>query len=307
MAEQEIIGALMVCMPLPRLAIADDVRLLVTLAEISGNAIHRMRLHDETERYAAELEERVSKRTYELQEALKKAQAADLFKSEFTANINHELRTPLTNLILYYQLFRSQPGVKVEERLDIIGREMQRLRILIEDLLNLSRLDHGKSGFRPVLQDLNTLILTMVNDRRKLAEDKGVNLSVNLQEGLVSTWMDTSLIGQAFSNLLTNAINYSRFGGEINIQSFSGKQNGELRVGFSVSDNGIGITAEDHPRLFERFYRGKAGQISGAAGTGLGLAIVKQVIEIHHGEVLVSDGVGGIGATFTVWLPVINQ
>jgi PAS domain S-box-containing protein len=307
MAELEIIGALMICMPLPREANPDHVRLLGTLAEISGNAIHRMRLHAETEQYAAELEERVSNRTHELQEALKKAQAADLYKSEFIANINHELRTPLTNLILYYQLLRSQPGVKVEERLDVIGREMQRLRILIEDLLNLSRLDLGKTVFKPVPYNLNNLLLSLINDRRKLADEKGISLHVNLQEGLDSTWMDGSLMGQAISNLLTNAMNYSKYGCEIWVQSFTGQHNGELQVGFSVSDNGLGITEEDHPRLFERFYRGKAGHVSGAPGTGLGLAIVKQVVEMHHGEVIVSKGIGGVGATFTVWLPLINN
>ncbi len=86
-----------------------------------------MRLNEQTLQHAAELETRVAARTAELQEALKNAQAADRLKSEFIANVNHELRTPLTNLILYYQMLRAQPTVKTEDRLDVIGRELQRL------------------------------------------------------------------------------------------------------------------------------------------------------------------------------------
>ena len=146
----------MVSTPLPREFTGEDARLLITLTEIAGNAIHRMRLNEKLMHHAAELETRVTERTAELRTALQKAQAADRVKSEFIANINHELRTPLTNLVLYYQMLRAQPTIKTEERLDVIGRELQRLRSLIEDLLNLSRLDLGHVTFRPVLSDLNT-------------------------------------------------------------------------------------------------------------------------------------------------------
>jgi two-component system sensor histidine kinase/response regulator len=117
-----------------------------------------MRLNEQTLRHAIELEARVAERTAELQTALEKAHAADRLKSDFIANINHELRTPLTNLILYYQMLRNQPTVKAQERLDVIGRELQRLRCLIEDLLNLSRFDLGQITFNPVERDLNILI-----------------------------------------------------------------------------------------------------------------------------------------------------
>ena len=153
--ELEVIGVFMVSSPLPREFTGEDARLLVTLTEIAGNAIHRMRLNEKLMHHAADLETRVTERTAELRTALQKAQAADRVKSEFIANINHELRTPLTNLVLYYQMLRAQPTIKTEERLDVIGRELQRLRSLIEDLLNLSRLDLGHVTFRPVLSDLN--------------------------------------------------------------------------------------------------------------------------------------------------------
>ncbi len=133
--ELEVIGVFMVSTPLPREFTGEDARLLITLTEIAGNTIYRMRLNEKLMQHAAELETRVKERTAELQTALQKAQAADRVKSEFIANINHELRTPLTNLVLYYQMLRAQPTIKTEERLDVIGRELQRLRNLIEDLL----------------------------------------------------------------------------------------------------------------------------------------------------------------------------
>ena len=165
--------------------------------------------------HAAELEIRVDERTAELQSALQKAQAADQLKSEFIINVNHELRTPLTNLILYYQMLRAQPNVKSSERLEVIGRELQRLRTLIEELLNLSRFDLGQIKPRFIPCDINALIQTLINDRRSLAEERGLSLNTQLEPNLESVWMDEPTITQAISNLLTNAMNYTPRGGSI--------------------------------------------------------------------------------------------
>ncbi len=302
-SEQEPIGVLLASTPLPHEFTSENARLLVTLTEIAGNAIHRTRLNEQLVHHAAELEVRVAERTTELQSALQKAQAADRLKSEFIANVNHELRTPLTNLVLYYQMLRAQPTVKIEERLDVIGRELQRLRSLIEELLNLSRFDLGQVTFRPVPRDLNALIQTLINDRRSLAEERGITLEYNLQPDLPPVWLDEPTIVQAVSNLLTNAMNYTPRGGKVLVATMSGLRDNESWVGFRIQDTGRGIDSEDLPHLFERFYRGKAGHDSGAPGTGLGLAIVKQVVEHHHGFIDVENGADGPGAVFTIWLP----
>jgi PAS domain S-box-containing protein len=305
LVRQEPIGVLFISAPLPREFDPNDARLLVTVAEIAGNAIHRTRLHEQTERHAAELEARVNERTAELQEALDKAQAADRVKSEFIANVNHELRTPLTNLVLYYQMLRSQPTVRTEERLDVIGRELQRLRTLIEDLLNLSRLDQGQLQIRFHPHNINILVQTLVNDRRSLAEERRLTLTMDLTSGLPEVPVDSTLISQAISNLLTNALNYTPAGGEVNVMTTVATVEGKRRVGLSVQDNGPAIDPQDLPHLFDRFYRGKVGQASGAPGTGLGLAIVKQVVERHHGQIEVGPAFqDGTGVKFTIWLPV---
>ena len=302
--ELEVIGMFLVSTPLPREFSPEDARLLITLTEIAGNALHRTRLNEKLMQHAAELEMRVTERTAELRTALEKAQAADRVKSEFIANINHELRTPLTNLLLYYQMLRSQPTIKTEERLDVIGRELQRLRNLIEDLLNLSHLDLGHMSFRPVLCNLNGLIQTLVNDRQELARDRGLTLRSELKTDLGPVILDEPTVVQAVSNLITNALNYTPSGGQVLISTMYAAEDDEPRVGFKVEDTGLGISAEDLPHLFERFYRGAAGRQTGAPGTGLGLAIVKQVVDHHHGRIEVKNREIGHGAIFTIWLPV---
>ena len=306
-SKQETIGAFMVSAPQPREFTGEDARLLVTLTEMAGNAILRMRLNEQTLRHAAELETRVAERTAELQTALQKAQATDRLKSEFIANVNHELRTPLTNLILYYQMLRAQPTVKAEERLGVLGRELQRLRNLIEDLLNLSRLDLGQVSFILHEHDLNTLVHTLVNDRTALAEEHGLTLSSELQPDIQPVPCDEPTLTQAISNLLTNALNYTPSGGSILVRTMIAQRDGKAWVGIRVQDTGLGISPEDLPHLFERFYRGKTGRTSGAPGTGLGLAIVKQVVEHHHGQVEVEDGPDGRGTAFTLWLLVKQE
>lgn len=217
------------------------------------------------------------------------------------------MRTPLTNLVLYYQMLRSQPAIKTEERLDVIGRELQRLRNLIEELLNLSRFDLGEVTLRPMQCDLNALVLTLINDRRSLAEERGLSLNSNLQSGLEPVWLDEPTIMQAISNLLTNAMNYTPRGGKILVATMTELIDNEPWVGFRIQDTGRGINNEDLPHLFERFYRGQAGHDSGAPGTGLGLAIVKQIVEHHKGRIDVENGSGGHGAVFTIWLPVKQE
>jgi PAS domain S-box-containing protein len=268
----------------------------------------RKRAEEALKEYSERLEEMVKERTKELQNALQKAQMADQLKSEFVANINHELRTPLTNLVLYHQMLRTHPSVKTDERLDVVGRELQRLRTLIEELLNLSRLDLGQVTFHPIPHNLNKLIRTLVNDRRALAEERGLTFTTELHPTLPSVWLDEAMIAQAVSNLLTNAMNYTPPGGRVEIRTkVMDDPSGKLWVVISVQDTGPGINEADLPRIFERFYRGKAGHESGAPGTGLGLAIVKQVVEKHHGRIEVGNGADGHGAVISVWLPVENE
>jgi signal transduction histidine kinase len=230
---------------------------------------------------------------------------ADRLKSEFVVNVNHELRTPLTNLILYFQMLSAHPSEKTKERMDVMGRELQRLRNLIENLLNLSRIDLQTGTLHILPHDLNKLIQTLVNDRSAMAETRRLTLKTELHPELPLVWMDEAMIVQAFSNLLTNAMNYTPPGGEVVIRTeVMDDPSDKLWVVINVQDTGLGIKTADLPHIFERFYRGSAGLETGAPGTGLGLAIAKEVVDRHHGTIDVKNVADGHGAVFTVRLPV---
>lgn len=254
--------------------------------------------------YSERLEAMVEERTQALQEALQKAHEVDRLKSEFIANINHELRTPLANLLLYSQMMYSQPASRTEKNLGIMERELQRLRRLIEDLLNLSRLDSGQMVFHFQPHDLNRLINNIIHDRGRLAEERGISIDTELDANLPPVWLDEFMMAQAFSNLLVNAINYTPSGGTVWVRTRSEHRQGRAGVALIVQDSGPGLLPEETSRIFERFYRGRAGRESGTSGTGLGLAIVQRIVEQHKGHIEAMNAPQGHGAVFTMWLPV---
>ncbi len=254
--------------------------------------------------YSERLEAIVEERTQALRRALQKAQEADRLKSEFIANINHELRTPLANLLLYSQMMRAQPANRTEKNLEIVERELQRLRRLIEDLLDLSCLDSGQMVFHFQLHDLNRLVENVIHDRGSLAEERGISICTELGADLPPVWLDEFMVAQAFSNLLINALHYTSTGGTIWVRTRAERRCGQAGVALSVQDSGPGLLAEDLPHIFERFYRGRAGRESGIGGAGLGLAIVQSIVEQHKGHVEARNAPQGKGAIFTIWLPI---
>jgi PAS domain S-box-containing protein len=231
----------------------------------------------------------------------------DRLKSQFVSDVSHELRTPLTNIRLYLDLLRSTTDrTKVERYLDTLSRESDRLAYLIDDLLSLSRLDAG--AVTPDLRslDLNKLLGSLVDDRRALATRRGLELSLEWDPALPMARGDERLLSQVFTNLLTNAMNYTQDQGHITVRTRT--ENGSERrwVAAIISDNGPGIPLEEQPMIFRRFFRGRASRATGAAGTGLGLAICRDIIELHGGQItLESEGVPGQGTAFTVLLPAV--
>ncbi|MBN1119610.1 MAG: GAF domain-containing protein, partial [Anaerolineae bacterium] len=224
-------------------------------------------------------------------------------KDAFVSNVSHELRTPITSLKLSHRLIEMDPENR-EEYMGRLSREVNRLNDLIEDLLRLSRLDQGRVELNLQPVDLNELAQQYVNDRSPLAESKELSLLFEGEKDVMPVQADEGLIGQVLSILLTNALNYTPAGGRVTVSTHMKEIDGKRWVGHSVSDTGPGITPDDQPHLFERFYRGKAGHDSGAPGTGLGLAIAHEIVDQHRGKIDVeSEGVPGKGATFTVWLP----
>jgi PAS domain S-box-containing protein len=233
---------------------------------------------------------------------------AERMKDAFVSNVSHELRTPITSLKIYHGLLREALPHRRGEYLDAVRRETERLALIIEDLLRLSRLDQGRVTLILAPVDLNALADQYVADRAPLAEERGLSLTLDAEPGLPPVRADEGLLGQALSVLLTNALNYTPAGGRVVVSTRACELEGKPCVGFSVGDTGPGILPEEQPYLFQRFFRGKAGHESGQPGTGLGLAIAKEIVGRHYGRIeVVSQGVPGEGATFNVWLPVGDE
>jgi PAS domain S-box-containing protein len=242
----------------------------------------------------------------ELEAANERLQALSNVKDEFVTNVSHELRTPIMNLNLYLHLLKHRPEKRVEY-LATLQRETARLENLIEGLLTLSRLDQDRVELNLAPLDLNELAQEYVTDRMALAESKGLTIACRSEPNLPPVQADQNLVGQVLSILLTNALNYTPAGGQVIVETGQSQTAGQRHVGFSVSDTGPGIPREEQEQLFTRFFRGKSGRKSGVAGTGLGLAIAQEIVERHHGQIVIdSAGTPGQGTQFSVWLPVLE-
>lgn len=223
-------------------------------------------------------------------------------KDNFVSNVSHELRTPITNLKLHYDLIRLNP-VKQSIYLEQIGREIERLHIIIESLLRLSRLDQRRVEVHPVWLDLAEMARQYAQDRTSQAEARGLTLQLEIDGALPRVKADGRLLEQALSILLTNAISYTPTGGRITLRDARRHHEGRSWVGLSVQDNGPGIVPEEETMIFNRFFRGEAGRTSGVPGTGLGLAIAQEIVNLHQGDLTLEAGPDGRGSIFTLWLP----
>lgn len=295
----------------------EDIVIFQAMADQLANAIHNAYFYTQLQRELAqrkraekqirklnkELEQRVAERTSELQTANERLTALSRLKDEFLANVSHELRTPITSIMLYHSMIESHPE-NASQYVKTLKRETSRLAHLIEDLLFLSRLDQGRTPFNPTSLDLNRLAEEYVADRTPMARERDLTLSLEENNSLPPALADEKMTSQLLSILLTNALNYTQAGGNVTIRTLAAINDNRNWAGFSVSDTGPGITVEDQKRLFERFFRGKAGRESTAPGTGLGLAIAKEIVHRHGGRIEVqSEGIPGKGTTFFIWLP----
>jgi PAS domain S-box-containing protein len=320
LSHERLVGVISMQSNRPHAFSDEDRRLLEALAAPIAIALENARLHRALRSYADELEQRVAERTAELeasnqalQEANAQLQKLNQLKDQFVANVSHELRTPLANIVLLLSLLERGKPEKHAYYLATLKRETDLLQRLIEDLLSLSRLDMGKTKMRPMLTDLNGLLGDIVRSRSELLASRGLTLTMHLDPKVPPIQADTGMLAQVFTNLLTNAMNYTLPGGMITVSTAlrrveddAGPEAGAPGRGtwitFSVSDTGLGILPSERERLFERFFRGQAARQTGTAGTGLGLAICYELVRRHDGHITV-ESTPGEGSTFTVWLP----
>ena len=235
----------------------------------------------------------------------------DRLKSEFVATVSHELRTPMTSIRGYADILLMGAAGALNENqshfLQIIKSNTERLNILVNDLLDISRIEAGRVTLLPQPIDLREVAEDVLADilRRSQEENKPMALSLEAPKELPRVFGDSERVRQIIDNLVDNAYHYTPVNGQILVTVHS-ETGDEVQV--DVSDNGVGIAIEDQERVFERFYRGEHPMVLATPGTGLGLPIVKQLVEMHHGRIwMTSKGLPGEGSTFSFTLPVYQS
>ena len=228
-------------------------------------------------------------------------------KNEFISNVSHELRTPITSIKSYVDTLCNH-GEKLDsevyrEFLQTIDDEASRLMFLVNDVLELSKIEEGGREFEVQPLDLKLAIDRAIRAVNIMAQDRSITMSLAPIQELPLVNMNQESIERVIINLLTNAIKYTPSGGNINVEVKYESDTSEVRV--SVIDSGIGIPEECLEHIFDRFYRVEK-KVHTVKGTGLGLTIVKRIIDKHSGRISVKSAMGE-GSTFSFWLKVASS
>ena len=236
----------------------------------------------------------------------------DRLKSEFVATVSHELRTPMTSIRGYADILLMGAAGALNENqshfLSIIKNNTERLNILVNDLLDISRIEAGRVTLTPQPIDLREVAEDILADvlRRSQEENKPMGITLEAPKELPRVFGDSERVRQILDNLVDNAYHYTPANGQIQVRLFSANNDSEVQV--DVLDTGVGIAVEDQERVFDRFFRGEHPLVLATPGTGLGLPIVRQLVEMHNGKIWMnSKGIPGEGSTFSFTLPVYNS
>ena len=264
---------------------ADDASLLASLGRVTGLLVQRRAVLSEQER---------------LTTTVGALESANQAKSDFLASMSHELRTPLNAIIGFSDLMRSEPRegdiVKVPgEWIEHIHRSGHHLLGLINDVLDLSKVEAGRMDLSLEVLELGSAVIESVAGLRPLADRKSISITTSIEPTMIE--VDRGRLRQIVYNLLSNAIKYTPEGGRITI----GASTIDGEVALSVTDTGVGIGPADRAIVFEEFTQ-VGDPAARQPGTGLGLALTRRLIEAHGGRIEVESTVGS-GSTFTVYLP----
>jgi len=268
-----------------------EVRLVETFADQAVIAIQNARLFQEIEDKSRQLE------------------VANHHKSEFLANMSHELRTPLNAIIGFSEVLTERMFGEVNDKqmeyLKDIHSSGQHLLALINDVLDLSKIEAGKMELDLSCFDLGLLLEHSATLVRERAQRHGLSLELDVGDGLGEWVADARKVKQIVVNLLSNAVKFTPNGGSVSVRArhlngVDGRAGDWAEV--SVTDTGVGIASEDQAMVFEEFRQAGGDVLRKAEGTGLGLALVKRFVELHGGAVTL-DSAPGHGSTFRFTLP----
>jgi signal transduction histidine kinase len=223
----------------------------------------------------------------------------DRLQKELIANISHDLRTPLTMIVGYAEVMRDIEGENKPENIQVIIDEATRLSLLVNDLLEISRIQGGNNERKNETFDLGELATQTVARYQRLKANSGFDFSVSV-DGDCHVYADKEKIVQVICNLVNNAINYSVDEKRVMLRVF--RQKGAVRL--EVEDRGVGISPENIEHVWERYYRETTSQRRGVSGSGLGLSIVREILELHRARYGVSS-VLGEGSVF--WFEILEE
>ncbi len=279
----EPIGVLSLYFKKTRRFQSDELELLQTAARTSAIALQRAILDERL------LREEVTRRALE---------EVSHLKTEFVSLVSHELRTPLTSIQGYVKLLLEGHTGKLNalqsEFLTTVNRNAEKLIALVNDLLDISRIESGRLELFMQPLDLSEVVENEIETLKAQANEKDIQIIVDFEEGLSKVKADSHRLGQIISNLLSNAIKYSPPHSKVKITANQMGKN----VLVKVIDSGIGIAPEERAKLFQRFYRSSDQAVQSTHGTGLGLAITRYLVEMHGGKIWV-ESEKGQGSTFS--------
>lgn len=231
--------------------------------------------------------------------------ALSRMKSRFVSNVSHELRTPIATIKLLVHLMQKHPQ-RWMDYLEPLAQEANHQADLVEDILEISRVDAGRLAIKAEQTDLDELVELAVANQETRARERGLTILCRSDEPVPVAQVDRHRMAQVLGNLIGNAVRYCPEGGEILVTTGTASARGREWAVIAVHDEGIGIPEDELPYVFDRFFRGERSRRMQISGTGLGLAIVREIVELHGGRVTVESQVDQ-GSTFTVWLPLAER
>jgi signal transduction histidine kinase len=241
----------------------------------------------------------------ELETANRKLKEIDQLKSDFISVVSHELRTPLTSIKAFAELILIKPKMAGEKRsklLQIINNESDRLSRLINDVLDITRIESGRLSWHIIKVSVDEVIETSVSGIQSLAVNKSLTMTTRIQRPLPVLYGDRDRLIQVLTNILSNAIKFTPQGGSIEVTAHQ-EEMPKPQIVVSVADSGVGIRDQDLELIFEKFRRSGDVLTAHTEGTGLGLAISRQIVE-YHGGTIWAKSQPGKGSTFTFTLPL---
>ena len=244
-------------------------------------------------------------------EALKEAQnanAANIAKTTFLNHMSHDIRTPMNAIVGFTDIaMKKKPDKEVEDCLKKIRQSSEYLMTLINDVLDISRIESGKLEYKPVLVDLRDIVNTVLSIARGYTENRDLNFCVSREEFKNPYVMADELrIREVLLNIISNAVKFTKDGGTISFaaENCPGNDERHVIVRYRISDTGIGMSEEFQTKIFDEFSQENSGARTSYKGTGLGMAIAKQYVDLMGGKIEVSSR-QGIGSTFTVEIPLL--